>query len=257
MTTMNKNFAAFILSLVLASVACARPPAPAVHPAFTEATRWLSSPEFKQFVAKPDVLFTAAATEDHYSAQSVAALRAWAIAHLPPTVRDYRSTDAAQLAKLNEALRPLTLRFPVAGHLEIFLFESESPYVALGEKTMLVISASAVRGFTQEELRAVVAHELGHLYNTDALAEALAAGDANRLQLYELQADAIGAVLIAALGEQPETLFNAVRRLHDFQEQYHLLDPALVSLYPTLDERKLFSERVAQLLKPDAAQIGR
>jgi hypothetical protein len=259
MTKMNlKRIAPFILTaFALCLLPLGTHAATSDSPALAAASRWIESAEFKHLAANPDQLFVNAATEDHHTAKSVAALRTWAVANLPPTVRDYRVTDAAQLASLAEKLRPLFLRFPVAAHLEIFLFESESPYLALAEKTMIVISTSAARDFTPSELRAVAAHELGHLFNYDALEAAVAARDALNLCLYEFQADALGTMLSVLAGEQPDTLYNAIRRLCEFQEKCHLIDQALINFYPTRAERKILCERVAQLLYPAAAPVKR
>lgn len=259
MTISKQTFAAALI-LLLFLVACAPSSVRAEStdsPALADATRWLASPEFKRFVANPDEIFRRAATEDNYTAESVAKLRAWAIANLPPAIRDYRVTDQKQLAALRERLRPLTTRFPIAAHLEIFLFESESPYLGLAEKTMLCVATSVARDFTDAELRAVVAHELGHLHNYDVLAEALLAHDQAKLRFYELQADALGTLLSVCAGEQADTLSNALAHLCVMQEKCHLLDPALLDNYPTLADRKALCARVAQLLNPNPPLIPR
>jgi hypothetical protein len=261
--TQLTRFASLILSAVLlglpASPACASPRVAPTR-AVEEAAGWLASEEFVGHVADPTPLFAKAATEDNYSAKSVADFRAWAVQNLPAEIRDNRITDAAALEGLRLKLRPLFDRFPVASHLEIVLYrdrvgERFAPYVALGERALLVISESAAEFFPPEELRGAVAHELGHLFNFDAYAQALVAKDADKVRFYELQADAIGTLLLYAAGDDPGQLLRAVKRHREFLERHGLLDQSLVNLNPTLAEREavalLVLKRLPDRPKPD------
>jgi Zn-dependent protease with chaperone function len=251
MTNMKRRC---ILNLILSASLLLGLAAPSLARAGAEdAACWIPSCEFTSLVANPSSLFAKAATEDNYSAKSVAAHRAWAVENLPAEIRDNRITDAAALDGLRQKLRPLFDRFPVAAHLELVLYrdrvgESYAPYVALGEKTLLVISESAVEFFPAEELRGAVAHELGHLFNFDAYADAIAAKDANKVRFYELQADAIGALLLYVAGEDPGQLLRAVKRHREFLEKHGLLDQTLVNLHPTLAEREAVSQLVLKRL---------
>lgn len=221
---------------------------------------WIPSCEFTTLVADPSSLFAKAATEDNYSPKSVAAFRAWAVQNLPAEIRDNRITDAAAVEGLRQKLRPLFDHFPVASRLELVLYrdhvgESVAPYVALGEKALLVISESAVEFFPAEELRGAVAHELGHLFNFDAYAEAIAAKDADKVRFFELQADAIGTLLLYVAGDDPGQLIRAVKRHREYLEKHGLLDQALVNLHPKLAEREEVSMLVLKRL-PERPKRG-
>ena len=250
-----------ILSLIMSAVLLGGVQTPTLASSGADsAACWIPSCEFDALVSDPSSLFAKAATEDNYSAKSVASFRAWAVENLPAEIRDNRITDAAAVEALRQKLRPLFDRFPVASRLELVLYrdrvgERTAPYVALGEKVLLVISESAAVFFPQEELRGAVAHELGHLFNFDAYAAAVAAKDADKVRFYELQADAIGALILYAAGDNPGLLLRAVKRHREFLEKHGLLDQTLVNLHPTLAEREAVSAMVLRRLlerpKPD------
>lgn len=234
-------------------------------PALDDLSRWLGSSEFAAFVSDPSSVLSKAGTEDHYSAASVARARDWAIEHLPPEIKANRVTDAAALARLRQKLQPLFDRFPVASRLEIVLYRDDArladgrvydaPFVALAEKVLLVLSVSAADKYTPAELRAVVSHELGHLPRYDEYAEAQTGKDPDKLRVIELQADALGMVLSAAVGDDPDTLYRAVKVQYEYLQRFGLLDAERAKLYPTLSERdavrKLVSKMLQERPKPD------
>jgi hypothetical protein len=112
--------------------------------------------------------------------------------------------------------------------------------IGLYERTVLLISGPALALLSAEDLRAQVAHELGHEYFATEYDRATQAGDRRRLRELELMCDAIGMVMLHDLGMDPSRLMRSVEKLTLYNRR--LFQTAVdESGYPTLDERRKFT----------------
>lgn len=224
--------------------ATGKPPDAHALPPAAAADAWLASAEFNSILADPSLVFDRATAD--------ASTRAADIAGLPQWVRDGRVTEGAELDGARDALRPLLTAFPAAGRVELFVYRSDAVFLALGNRSLLVVSTGAAKFFSQAQLTAGAAHELAHLFFYDAYAGARDRLDYATLQRIELQCDALGLALSARAGVSPETYARVVRDHALHLQQTGQFDPALVPMYPRLDVRMAFIARVTEYLKHPA-----
>lgn len=115
--------------------------------------------------------------------------------------------------------------------------------IGLYERTVLLISGTALGLLPVEDLRAQVAHELGHEYFATEHDRATQAEDRQRLRELELMCDAIGMVMLHDLGMDPSRLMRSVEKLTLYNRR--MFQTAVdESGYPTLDERRKFAAAV-------------
>jgi hypothetical protein len=119
--------------------------------------------------------------------------------------------------------------------------------IGLYERTVLLISGTALELLPAEDLRAQVAHELGHEYVATEHDRATQAGDRRRLSELELMCDAVGMVMLQKLGMDPSRLMRSIEKLTLYNRQ--VFQTAMdESGYPTLDERRKFADAVRRWL---------
>jgi predicted Zn-dependent protease len=128
----------------------------------------------------------------------------------------------------------------------------ENPFarIVIYERTVLLISKTVLALLSAEDLRAQVAHEMGHEYFAAEYERATKARDARRLKDLELMCDAVGIVLLHELGLDPSRLIKGVETvtLYNRRTSQKGMDE---SNYPTLDERRKFAAAVGRWIERD------
>jgi hypothetical protein len=115
--------------------------------------------------------------------------------------------------------------------------------IGLYERTVLLISGTALALLPAEDLRAQVAHEIGHEYFATEHDRATKAGDRRRLRELELMCDAVGMVMLHDLGMDPSRLVRSIEKVTLYNRR--MFQTAVdESGYPTLDERQKFAAAV-------------
>ncbi len=112
-------------------------------------------------------------------------------------------------------------------------------FVGLHARSVLLISRPALRLLSGAELRALVAHEVGHEYFWEDYAHARAVGDTRGLREVELKCDGISVLTLIALGFDPAALGVAARKLTRYNEEVGAM--ANENDYPGLKERARFA----------------
>lgn len=213
------------------------------------ASAWLDSREFKALADDPSPIFSRIERDP--------AIRTRDVEGLPEWVRAARVTDGDDVKKVRTALAPLFAAFPGASGLDIFIYRSDAVFVALGERSMIVISTGAVAYFTSQELLSAASHEMAHLWFYERYLDAFVRRDYAALQRIELQCDALGIVLSVRAGARAESLSTAVRRHDQLLKRLGEYDPALVPAYPALAERLAFQSRVRLFLEEGLPRLER
>jgi predicted Zn-dependent protease len=121
--------------------------------------------------------------------------------------------------------------------------------VALHERSVVLITVSALDLLSEEEVTAVVAHELGHEYTWRDWVDAKARGDGQRLREIELVSDLIAVVTLHRTGKPASLLVNALekltqRNLERFGASSNERD------YPSLSQRRKAIREFARQLAP-------
>jgi len=97
-------------------------------------------------------------------------------------------------------------------------------FVGLYARTVLLISREALALLDEQEVTAIVAHEVGHDYVWDAYEAARQRKDAAALQEFDLHCDALAVITLDRLGVSPERLVSAVSKLQTFNSRRGALD---------------------------------
>ncbi len=177
-----------------------------------------------------------------------AAVRARALALLPdqgavtPDVHQARKLAALQpVLALHERDTDLVIRMFAAGG---------AAWTGLHARSVLLLSRDAVDLLDVEELRAVVAHELGHDLLWREYDDARRQGDTRRQQELELHCGGLAVLALHRLGLTAQALVTAVQKL----ARHNAAAPGGVdeTRYVPLGERIRFIRRLAAQLPPHA-----
>jgi hypothetical protein len=154
---------------------------------------------------------------------------------------------SGKLQQKVSALEPLLRAADRDGIYDVRVVDIPLARIGLYERTVLLISGTALALLSAEELRAQVAHEIGHEYFAAESDRAAKAQDRRRLKEIELMCDAIGIVLLHELGMDPSQLMKSVEKvtLYNRRTSQRGIDELN---YPTLDERRKFSAAVRRAI---------
>jgi Zn-dependent protease with chaperone function len=110
-------------------------------------------------------------------------------------------------------------------------------WTGLYGRGVLLISAPLLKVESSGELRALVAHEIGHEYSWIDWNSARASGQKERMHDIELACDAIAVITLEKLGEDPKLLISALERVARFNRG-HFGDAIDQTSHPPLQERR-------------------
>ena len=147
-----------------------------------------------------------------------AAVRADALAGLSKQDVVQNLDDGAQ-RKL-AALAPILEAAQRASVYSVKVIDVPYAFVGLHARSVVLISEPALRLLTEDELRAVVAHETGHEYVHAEYQRAIAEGRSGRLQDLELVCDIIAVMTLRTIGQGAWSLIAGIERLLRF-DRFH------------------------------------
>ncbi len=167
--------------------------------------------------------------------------KARTLASLPPEgeVTDLKVVDLTKLAGLRRVFHAMDRD----SEYVVKVIDVPQAGAGLHARAVVLISETALRLLTTDELQAVAAHEIGHEYVWDEYTRAVGLGDRNRIKELELICDAIAIVTLNALGVDSSRLTSALEKISRFN--HDRLGTALNEQdYPTVAERRAFARRV-------------
>jgi hypothetical protein len=163
------------------------------------------------------------------------ALRENVIARLPYAGGAEPNTQArSKLAAIDSVLEYHKRK----GVFEVKVIHVVQAFIGLHARTVLLISEQALDMLTAEELRAVVAHEIGHEYFWADYQAAARSGNPVKLQELELRCDAVAVLTLLCLGADPAALLTGVSRQAGFNELVGAT--ANTNCYVSMKERTRF-----------------
>ena len=150
---------------------------------------------------------------------------------------------SAKLQQKLLALDPLLRAANRDGIYDVRVINIPLARMVLYEGTVLLISGTALALLSAEDLRAQVAHEIGHEYFTVEYERATQTSDTRRIKDLELMCDAVGMVMLHELRLDPSRLMRSIETvtLYNRRTSEKGMDE---SNYPTLDERRKFAAAV-------------
>lgn len=137
-------------------------------------------------------------------------------------VRPRLLADGAEPAvRLRRVAAPV-FRLHGAVKSQTMVFDHPVPTVFTWKETFVTFSTAALDLLTDEEVAALVAHEIGHLYYAERLAEARAAGDDRAARRIELQCDLVALVTLTELRTGASNLISAVEKFIEKRDRLHI-----------------------------------
>lgn len=174
-----------------------------------------------------------------------AALRARILSTLPEE-GEVTNLDARSRQKLLD-LEPLLNPADRTSGFVIKVIDVPQAVIALHARFVVLLSRPALVLLSSDELRALLAHEIGHEYVWSEYQRASRAHDAARLQDLELVCDVIAVVTLRPLGHDASPLLSGIERLIGFnRERFGAADNE--SSYPTVTRRKAVARAIEQRL---------
>ena len=169
-----------------------------------------------------------------------------AIASLPPSTRDTRITRGRLLRRVERVIRPVLELHHHTDEIELFLFQDHFPSAMVWLGCVLVISDALADRLHDDELAAIVAHEMGHAYFMIETIKARKHGDHQAMKIVELECDAVAMLTLKLLGRDPADYLRALLTITDITK----LDghAGIDLLHPSIRERTEFAQRFIKLL---------
>lgn len=145
--------------------------------------------------------------------QNYPAIKEGAPIRVLPEWRDRLIFKGSDYTKLQELVTPLLRLCWLDKKVAVLLFKFEKPIVAFSYPNAVIISTRARALLNDEELEALVAHELNHSILRDLFIRATDANDNRTLRFIELFCDAGSAALLEARNKNPRALITGLYKL--------------------------------------------
>ncbi len=154
----------------------------------------------------------------------------------------------ARLARLGAAVFRL---HAVDRQCAVVLLDSRLPTVFTWKLTFVSLTTKDLEILTDEEITALIAHEVGHLYFTGDLLRARATGDDRLARVTELKCDLIALETLRRLKINEMNLITAVEKLIKARAALNVTSAEPGS--PSMADRR----RLAQILMPPPPENGK
>lgn len=175
-------------------------------------------------------------------------LRAHAVAALPASLRNQRIAQGKLLRRVEAIFNQVLRLHGRSGKLELFLYRNDLPSAMLWRGCVVAVSDGLAEPLFDDELAGVFAHELGHSYFEDEMADGRRAQNAFAMRVIELKCDGVAILSLKLLGRSPAGYARGLRRLQLITKRKGLSDVVFES-HPTLVKRMKFSQRFIESLK--------
>jgi len=176
------------------------------------------------------------------------AFRAQAVAALPASLRNHRITQGKLLRRIETIFNQVLQVCGRSGKLELFLYRDDLPSARLWRGCVVAISDGLAEPLYDDELAGILAHELGHSYFEDEMAEGRRTQGALAMRVVELKCDGVAILSLKLLGYDPAGYVRGLRRFRLISKGKGLSDGIFQS-HPTLVGRMKFSERFIKSLR--------
>ena len=153
-----------------------------------------------------------------------------------PAVKPQLVKQGVYPERLTRIAAPI-LVFGGARKTETAVFRHKLPTVFTWQETFITFSTAALDRLTDDEIAALIAHEVGHLYYAAALGRARADKNDCRARIIELKCDLARLHTLSALKIAPENLLAAVKKL--IARRAELSAESFQAGSPSLESREL------------------
>ena len=165
--------------------------------------------------------------------------------------------SGARVERLKAALQPALAYHERDGKLPIFVVRSEQPKAYVAERAALIITTRLTLIVSEAELRGIVAHELAHEYFYEERERAFKEKDESSLREIELFCDAVAAITLKEIGDDPACYERALERMTYIGATAGNVTRSETNTHPSLDARVKLNRWLCQRLGQGAAIVGR
>ena len=151
-------------------------------------------------------------------------------------------TTGKSAVRLKKASNAVFKVHHLQNYLNYVLLDSIEPNVFTYKLKSISLTLRAVEILTDDELKALVAHEVGHLYFAAELAAARKTKNHRLARVTELKCDVIALLTLKSLTIPPSVLIEAIEKLSRAREQANL--PVSSEQSPSIQERKILADMV-------------
>lgn len=149
-------------------------------------------------------------------------------------------TDLALTARLLRVSEPVFRLHAVERQCAVVLLKSRLPTVFTWKLAFVSLTTRDLEILTDEELTALVAHEIGHLYFTDELSEARIAKDDRLARATELKCDLLAMETLRRFSTGAANLITAIEKLTAARHTMNL--PAAGKDSPSIADRRQLTQ---------------
>jgi predicted Zn-dependent protease len=153
-----------------------------------------------------------------------------------------------RIERLKAALQSVLAYHERDGKLPIYVVRSERPKAFVVMGAALFITTKLMLITNEEELRGLVAHELAHEYLGDERKQAIQSRDEGRLREIELFCDAVAALTLKELGDDPACYERALKRMTYIGITAGSATRSETKTHPSLDVRMKLNQWLCQRL---------
>ena len=153
-----------------------------------------------------------------------------------------------RVERLKAALQTVLAYHERDGKLPIYVVRSEQPKAFVVMSAALIITTKLMLITNEAELRGLVAHELAHEYLSEECKQASKSGDEGRLREIELFCDAVAALTLNEIGDDPACYALALKRMTYIGITAGSATRSETKTHPSLDERVKLNQWLCQRL---------
>ena len=150
---------------------------------------------------------------EKYPALSEADFRFYKTHYAPPIKGVIIDTDPQRAERMKTISDPLFRLHGLAGRCAVVVLSSDLPTVFTWKMTFVSVTTRDLELLGDEELTALVAHEIGHLYFAADLLKARDSGDDRLARVTELKCDLVALETLRRLDIKLEFLSSAIEKL--------------------------------------------
>ena len=153
-----------------------------------------------------------------------------------------------RVERLKAALQPVLAYHERDGKLPIYVLRSEQPKAFVACRAALIITTKLMLISGEAEIRGIVAHELAHEYLWEERDLAFKKEDESPLREIELFCDAVAAITLKEIGDDPACYAEALKRMTYVGSTAGNTTRSQTKTHPSLDARMKLNQWLCQRL---------
>lgn len=157
-------------------------------------------------------------------------------------------SSGEKVERLKAALQPVLAYHEREGKLPIYVLRSDQPKAFVACRAVLIITTKLMIITSEAELRGIVAHELAHEYLWEERDRSFNEKDESSLREIELFCDAVAAITLKEIGDDPACYAQALERMTYIGATAGNATRSETKTHPSLDARKKLNQWLCRRL---------